>query len=169
MINVYNYMWSTSKSLQQTNNRIFYKILVKAKKSKKLCTYVTIVSSRYSSLSLFWVQGKTQEQMESIMDLLSGPWDQTVVRMLLKFCTASVQARRPERKKNHHLRKPFLVVTDLYKNENHTKICFRKELDLSVLPSRDRFLANPFASLKAKTNKQTKKVPILEHLATMRR
>lgn len=60
-------------------------------------------------------------------------------------------------------------MTDLYKNENHTKICFKKELDLSALPSRDRVLANPFASLKGKTNKQTNKVPILEHLATMRR
>ncbi len=52
MINVYNYMWSTSKSLQQTNNRIFHKILAKAQKSKKFCTYVTVASSRYSSLSL---------------------------------------------------------------------------------------------------------------------
>jgi hypothetical protein len=60
-------------------------------------------------------------------------------------------------------------MTDLYKNENHTKICFKKELDLSALPSRDRVLANPFASLKGKTNKQTKEVLILEHLATMRR
>jgi hypothetical protein len=51
MINVYNYMWSTSKSLQQTNNRIFHKILAKARKSKNLCTYVTVVSSRNSSLS----------------------------------------------------------------------------------------------------------------------
>jgi hypothetical protein len=94
------------------------------------------------------------------MDLLSGPWDQTVVRVLLKLCTASVQARRQERKKDHHLRKPFLAVTGLYKNENNTKICFRKELDLSVLPSRDRFLANPFASLKTKINKQTNKKSI---------
>jgi hypothetical protein len=90
------------------------------------------------------------------MDLLSGPWDQTVVTVLLKLCTASVQARRQERKKDHHLRKPFLAVTDLYKNENHTKMCFNKELDLSALPSRDRVLANPFASLRGKTNKQKK-------------
>jgi hypothetical protein len=37
------------------------------------------------------------------------------------------------------------------------KFVFKKELDLSALPSRNRVLTNPFASLKGKTNKQTNK------------